>query len=108
MTKDEIFSHIREIMVDSFELEAEEITPDAELYEALGLDSIDAVDMFVQLREVTGRRPDPAKAREVRTVAELVTFVENELEAARQGLPEPQLDGPPDPATIAASGDANG
>ena len=33
----------------------------------------------MQLRELTGRRPDPAEAREVRTVDELITFVEAEI-----------------------------
>lgn len=104
MTRDEIFETVVELLSDSFELERDEITQEAKLYEELGLDSIDAVDIFVQLREVTGRRPDPTAAREVRTVGDLIGFVENELEAARQGLPEPELQGPPAPGTLA--GDA--
>lgn len=89
MTRDEIHSHIVEILVESFELDADEISRESRMYEELGLDSIDAVDIFVQLREITGRRPDPSVAREVRTVDELVTFVENELAAVERGEPEP-------------------
>ena len=89
MTRDEIYDHIVEILVESFELDSDEISQESRLYEELGLDSIDAVDIFVQLREITGRRPDPAVAREIRTVEELVTFVENELAAAARGEPEP-------------------
>lgn len=97
MTRNEIYETIVEILCDTFEFEAKQITLESKLYEELGLDSIDAVDIFVQLREVTGRRPDPDRARKIRTVEELVTFVEEELEAAAQGAPEPdvQLPGAP-------------
>lgn len=99
MTRDEIYDHIVEILVESFELDADEISRESRLYEELGLDSIDAVDIFVQLREITGRRPDPAVAREVRTVDELIAFVESELAAAERGEPEPSGED-----TTAASG----
>jgi acyl carrier protein len=79
MTRDEIYTRIVEILSDSFELDPAKITLESTLYEELDLDSIDAIDVFVQLREVTGRRPDPAEARKIRTVAELVSFVEAEI-----------------------------
>lgn len=102
MTRDEIYDTLVDILSESFELDRGEITREAKLYEELGLDSIDAVDIFVQLREVTGRRPDPSEARKVRTVDELITFVEHELEAKRLGLPEPAFQGPPDPKAMVA------
>ena len=103
MTRDEIFETISDILSESFELEKKEIARESKLYEELGLDSIDAVDIFVQLREVTGRRPDPAVAREIRTVDELITFVENELAAAAAGIPEPDVPRPvAQPAAAAA------
>lgn len=97
MTRDEIQARITEILVDSFELEADEIKPSSTLYEELDLDSIDAIDIFVQLREVTGRRPDPEEARKVRTVQELIEFVEAEIAKG------PEADGegaPPDPRDL--------
>jgi acyl carrier protein len=91
MTRDQILGEIRRMFVESFELEGSDVRPDSELYGELGLDSIDAVDIFVQLRELTGRRPDPEVAKQIRTVEELITFVEKELDAARKGLPEPEV-----------------
>ena len=85
MTRDEIYETLVDVLAESFELKKAEITREAKLYEELGLDSIDAVDIFVQLREITGRRPDPARAREVRTVDDLITFVVEELEAKAKG-----------------------
>jgi acyl carrier protein len=103
MTRDEIFERIAEILADSFELDRAEIKPEATLYEDLDLDSIDAIDIFVQLREVTGRRPDPADARKIRTVEELVAFVEAEI--AKGPEAEDAQGGPPDPREILGGGD---
>jgi acyl carrier protein len=57
LTREEIQARIVEILSESFELDPQEIKPESTLYEELDLDSIDAIDIFVQLREVTGRRP---------------------------------------------------
>lgn len=102
LSRDEIFAKIVEILSDSFELDPKKITKESTLYEELDLDSIDAIDIFTQLREMTGRRPDPADARKVRTVDELIDFVLEEIEKAKAGVPE----GPTEaPASGAASGD---
>jgi acyl carrier protein len=101
MTRDEIFQRIVEILADSFELDPKEITSESTLYEDLDLDSIDAIDIFVQLREVTGRRPDPAEARKVRTVGELVAFVEAEI---AKGPEADDGSGPPDPREVLGNG----
>ncbi len=103
MTRDEILQRIVEILADSFELDPGEITPESTLYEDLDLDSIDAIDIFVQLREVTGRRPDPAEARKIRTVQELVEFVEAEI--AKGPEAEDSAGAPPDPNEILGKDD---
>lgn len=102
MTRDEIYKEIVEILSDSFELDPADIEHETTLYEDLDLDSIDAVDIFVQLRDITGRRPDPEKAKQVRTVDELITFVEEELAAKQRGEPEPE--GANVPPNVAAEG----
>lgn len=90
MTREEIHQKVVEILADSFELEADAIKPESTLYEELDLDSIDAVDIFVQMRDITGRRPDPEKAKLIRTVEELVNFAVEERAAAERGDPEPE------------------
>jgi acyl carrier protein len=99
-SRDEIFAKIVEILSDSFEIDPAKITPASTLYEELDLDSIDAIDIFTQLRELTGRRPDPADARKVRTVGELIDFVLAEIEKTRAGVPEGPTQ-PPSAATLA-------
>jgi acyl carrier protein len=94
-SRDELFSRIAEILSDSFEIEKSKIQLDSTLYEALDLDSIDAIDIFTQLREITGRRPDPTEARNVRTVNELIDFAIAEIAKTNDGVPEGPVAAPP-------------
>jgi len=82
MTRAEIYQRITGILVKTFELDPADIRPESRLYEDLDLDSIDAVDMFVELHEITGRRIDPEVARKIRTVDDIVGLVESELASA--------------------------
>ncbi len=95
-SRDEVFEKLSEILADSFELDRTKITPSSTLYEELDLDSIDAIDIFTQLRELTGRRPDPADARQVRTVSELIDFVFVEIDKTNAGVPDAPAAPPPD------------
>ncbi len=74
-TRDEILSIIKKIMLEMFEIEEDQVTLNARLYDDLDFDSIDAVDMIVKLKEVTGRevRPDDFKA--ARTVSDVVEAI---------------------------------
>lgn len=73
--KDEIFEMLKKILVEEFEIEPESITAEATLYEDLDLDSIDAVDLVVKLREITGKKIDPEAFKAVRTVDDIVNEV---------------------------------
>ena len=71
-SKEEIFSMLTELLVDEFEIPAEDISLEAQLYDELDLDSIDAVDLVVKLRELTGKKIDPEAFKKVRTIADIV------------------------------------
>lgn len=72
MTKDEILQRIVTILVETFDIEAERIVLDAKLREDLDLDSIDAVDLMVQLKPMVGQRLQPEVFKLVRTVSDVV------------------------------------
>ncbi|MDN3640806.1 acyl carrier protein [Simiduia curdlanivorans] len=74
-TKDEVFATIRTMMVDMFELDEAKITLDAHLYDDLDIDSIDAVDMVVELKKLTGKKIQPEDFKAVRTVSDVVDVV---------------------------------
>lgn len=72
----EVFEHLRKTLVELFDVDAESITPQARLYEDLDIDSIDAVDMVVELKRFTGRRIDPEDFKSVRTVQDVLDAVD--------------------------------
>lgn len=76
MNKAEIFNQLQSIMVELFELDADEVTLQSHLYEDLDLDSIDAVDLVVQLQNITGEKIRPEEFKQVRTVADVVQAVD--------------------------------
>ena len=73
--RDEILQLIRDIMQEMFEIEADEVTLEARLYEDLDFDSIDAVDMIVKLKEMTGKALKPEDFKNARTINDVVEAV---------------------------------
>ncbi len=74
-TKESIYEHLKNIMSELFEVEADAVRPEDRLYEELDIDSIDAVDMIIKLKELTGRKMQPADFKNVRTVQDVVDAV---------------------------------
>jgi acyl carrier protein len=72
MNKEQLFLKIREILVNQFDVEESSVSMDANLYDELKIDSIDAVDLLVQLKELTGEKIAPEKFREVRTIGDVL------------------------------------
>jgi acyl carrier protein len=62
-----------------FELDKAKITPQANLYTDLDIDSIDAVDLAVKLKQLTGKRLQPDVFKSVRTVQDIVNALEGLL-----------------------------
>lgn len=72
MNKNDILQKIVEILSQSFGIEATRITPQARLYDDLDIDSIDAVDLIVQLKPLIGKRLQPVAFKSVRTIQDVV------------------------------------
>jgi len=71
-----LFEQIAEEMAAHFELERDEITPEARLREDLDFDSIDAIDVLKRVERMTGQRVDPEVLEDVQTVADVVALVQ--------------------------------
>jgi acyl carrier protein len=74
-TREEIFAHLEQLLVEHFELDREKITLQAKLYDDLDIDSIDAVDLMVELKNYTGRKIDPDIFKQIRTIDDVVSAV---------------------------------
>ena len=75
MDKENLYLKIRAILVDQFDVEESSVSMDANLYEELEIDSIDAVDLLVQLKELTGRKIAPETFKEVRTIRDVLDAI---------------------------------
>ena len=71
-TREDIFNTLRDALVELFEIEPERVTPEANLYTDLEIDSIDAIDLIDHVRRQTGRKLDANDFRTVRTVDDVV------------------------------------
>ncbi len=65
-----------EVLAEEFELDPLVMGPEATLYEDLGLDSLDAVDMVVVLEKTFGMKmTDEEALRSIRTMEDLFQFL---------------------------------
>ena len=81
MNDKQILARLRELLADKFEVDPARVTLEADLYNDLDLDSIDAVDLVIKLQEMTGKRITPEQFRGVRTIGDVVVAVDRLLAA---------------------------
>ncbi len=71
-----ILEQVRSVLARLFELDPARIEPSSKLYEDLDIDSLDAIDLMIELKELTGRKVKPEQFKHVRTVGDVVTAVQ--------------------------------
>jgi acyl carrier protein len=62
--------------------ETSEITPETDVREDLGMDSLDAVELIMELEDEFGISIPSEKSGELKTVAEIAALVDSLLESA--------------------------
>ena len=72
LSKEDIYPWLTDILHEMFDLDKAKITGEANLYSDLDIDSIDAVDLAVKLKQLTGKRLQPEVFKSVRTVQDVV------------------------------------
>jgi acyl carrier protein len=76
MANDLIATKIREKIAEQLGVSADEVTPDSSFIEDLGADSLDIVEMVMALEEEFGIEISDEDAEKIRTVKDVVTFIE--------------------------------
>jgi len=77
LSQEQVLAKLREWMEDLFEIEPDSVQLDSNLYSDLDVDSIDAVDLVVKIKELTGKQVKPEDFKNVRTVLDVVTVIQN-------------------------------
>ena len=78
-TREESLNKLTEILVEDFEISEDLIKPEANLFEDLELDSIDAVDLAVKLQYFTDKKIAPENFKKIRTIDDVVNAIEELL-----------------------------
>ena len=74
-TRAEVSKKITSTLSDLFEVDPEAISESALLYEDLDIDSIDAVDLIIELKSFTGLVIDPDNFKSVKTIEDVINMV---------------------------------
>lgn len=76
MTEQEVIELIDSSLADEFELDRADLIPEANIYEDLGLDSLDTVDMVIVLEGAFNFKIREEEAvRAIRTLGDIHRFV---------------------------------
>lgn len=76
MTDQEIVRMTNEVFADTFEVPAENLLPEKHMFNDLGLDSLDTVDLIVALQKKFGvQLRSDERVKSVRTLADLYKYI---------------------------------
>lgn len=79
MNKEVIIKKINDFLIDEFEVEAEDISPEANLKETLELDSLDFVDLVVSIESNFGIKLVGEDFINIVTLQDFYNLIENKL-----------------------------
>ncbi len=74
-TRDQVVEKLTEILTNDFEIDADLIKPEADLFKDMDFDSIDAVDLAVKLQQYSGKKIAPQEFKGIRTFDDVVNAI---------------------------------
>ena len=77
LTQETVLEKLREWMEELFEISPEDVQLESNLASDLDVDSIDAIDLVVKIKELPGRQVNPEDFKNVRTVQDVVVVIQN-------------------------------
>lgn len=72
-----VFDKVKEIIVEELNVDAEKVTLEASLKDDLGADSIDAVQIIMDLEDAFNIEIDTDNAEAISTVKNIVDYIES-------------------------------
>ena len=80
-TQEEVYSKIKSVLMDEFEVEEDSISLEANLFTDLELDSLDAIDLMVTLDKELGIEIKTEEMQDLRTIEDVCNFVLSSIPA---------------------------
>ena len=75
-----VFEKVREILMDQLDVEEDAVTMEASITDDLGADSLDVVDLVMSLEEEFDCEIPDEEIENIKTVGDIVHFIENKQE----------------------------
>jgi acyl carrier protein len=76
MTDSELIEAVNDVFAESFEIPREKITPQAQIFADLGLDSLDVVDLVAAIQKrFNVQVRDDERVRSIRTMQDLYNYL---------------------------------
>ena len=79
ITQDDIFNKIKEVLVEEFEVNPDDITLKANLFTDLELDSLDAIDLMVTLDKELEIEIKTETMQDMRTIEDVCDFIKSAM-----------------------------
>lgn len=73
----EIAAQVKNIIVDKLGVDAEEVTPEKSFTNDLGADSLDTVELIMELEKEFGISIPDDQAEKISTVGDAIAYIEN-------------------------------
>jgi acyl carrier protein len=74
-SRDEVYERIREVLAERLSVEESDITEEANFQDDLGADSLDLVEMIMELEDQFGIKIPDEDAQQIQTVGQAVEYV---------------------------------
>ncbi len=74
-SRDEVFERVREVLAERLSVEESDVTEEANFQEDLGADSLDLVEMIMELEDQFGIKIPDEDAQKIQTVGQAVDYV---------------------------------
>lgn len=79
ITQDDIYNKIKEVLVEEFEVNEDDISLESNLFTDLELDSLDAIDLMVTLDKELEIEIKTETMQDMRTIKDVCEFVESAI-----------------------------
>ena len=74
-----VYEKLKELILSQFGIDEDQLTPDTDIVDDLGADSLDVMEMLMALEEEYGILVVDDDVSELRTISEIVEFVESKI-----------------------------